>query len=187
MESTFASRVKQFRQHKGLSQQAFAEQCGLTQGNVAHMESGTEPKQSNVSKLTAGFPDVNPDWLLNGDGPMLRDGRTLSQLPPQVPSHFEEAKPRPTWNVTSDSEELRQVKDERDNLRRQVDRLLGLLEANTYGAPLAAGGKAEASADAATLYTLVDRMCVTGLIRYPEATEEDEAVHYDLQTGKRAA
>lgn len=81
MESTFASRIRQYRQERGLSQQALAELCGLTQGNIAHMENGTEPKQSNVSKLVSGLPDLNPDWLLTGTGPMLRDGRALSPAP----------------------------------------------------------------------------------------------------------
>ena len=184
MESTFASRVKQFRQLKSLSQQAFAEQCDLAQGNIAHMESGTEPKQSNVSKLIAGFPDLNPDWLLNGTGSMLRDGRALAQLPPPVPSKLEE-QPRPGYfRVTADNEELKQVKDERDNLRVQVNRLLDLL-ANSYGVP-AAVGKAEASADAATsIYATVDRLRVDGLKRYQRPEEMDEAAHYDLATGQR--
>ncbi|GAA4393338.1 helix-turn-helix transcriptional regulator [Hymenobacter koreensis] len=78
MDTTFASRVKQFREFKGLAQQAFAERCQLTQGNVSQMEQGTEPKQSNVAKIISGFPDLNPDWLLLGKGNMLRDGRNLS-------------------------------------------------------------------------------------------------------------
>lgn len=82
METTFATRVKQFREHKGLAQAAFAERCGLTQGNVSQMEQGTEPKQSNISKLLLGHPDLNPGWLLTGDGPMLRDGRALTPFVP---------------------------------------------------------------------------------------------------------
>lgn len=86
MEQSFASRVLEFRKFKGLSQQAFAERCGLEQGNVSQMEKGTEPKQSNVTKLVAGFPDLNPDWLLLGTGPMLRDGRTLTAVPVEEPT-----------------------------------------------------------------------------------------------------
>lgn len=82
MKHTFASRVLELRKLKGLSQQAFAERCGLEQGNISQMEKGTEPKQSNVTKLIAGFPDLSPDWLLLGTGPMLRDGRALTPLPP---------------------------------------------------------------------------------------------------------
>jgi transcriptional regulator with XRE-family HTH domain len=85
MDSTFASRVKEFRLFKKLSQAAFAEQCGLEQGNVTQMERGTEPKQSNVAKVVAGFPDLNPDWLLLGSGSMLRDGRTLTKAQPFLP------------------------------------------------------------------------------------------------------
>jgi transcriptional regulator with XRE-family HTH domain len=93
METSFAQRVLAFRKHKGLSQQAFAEQCGLEQGNVSQMEKGTEPKQSNVSKLVAGFPDLNADWLLMGTGPMLKDGRALTQLPAALPPAVREGMP----------------------------------------------------------------------------------------------
>lgn len=82
MESTFANRVKEFRQLKRLSQEELAEQCGLAQSNVAQMERGTEPKRDNVAKLIAGFPDLSPDWLLLGDGPMLRGGRELTLAAP---------------------------------------------------------------------------------------------------------
>lgn len=81
METSFASRVRDFRKHKGLSQQAFAERCGLDQSNITQMEKGTDPKQSNAVKLLAGFPDLNPDWLLLGTGEMLRGGQGLSPAP----------------------------------------------------------------------------------------------------------
>jgi transcriptional regulator with XRE-family HTH domain len=81
MESTFGSRVREYRKFKGLSQTAFAEQCDLEQGNITQMEKGTEPKQSNVAKIISGYPDLSPDWLLLGTGPMLRDNRTLTPEP----------------------------------------------------------------------------------------------------------
>jgi transcriptional regulator with XRE-family HTH domain len=86
MESTFASRVFEFRRFKGLSQKAFAERCDLEQGNITQMEKGTEPKQSNITKLIAGFPDLSADWLLLGNGPMLRNGQALT--PSVMPSNM---------------------------------------------------------------------------------------------------
>jgi transcriptional regulator with XRE-family HTH domain len=103
MESTFGSRVREYRKFKGLSQTAFAEQCGLEQGNITQMEKGTEPKQSNVAKIIGGFPDLNPDWLLLGTGPMLRDGRILTPAA-DVPSES----PR----INSDRELVRVMTEE---------------------------------------------------------------------------
>jgi transcriptional regulator with XRE-family HTH domain len=82
MDSTFANRVREFRQFKRLSQDAMAEQSGLIQGNIAQMEKGTDPKQSNVAKLLAGFPDLSPDWLLFGTGTMLRGDQELTLVKP---------------------------------------------------------------------------------------------------------
>ncbi len=195
MESTPGSRLRHLRELLGFEgkQQEFADRIGLTQQSVSNMERDkTEPAAKSLNKIYAAFAQVNISWLVTGAGDPLdtmRDGRTLSQLPPPIPSKHEAAEPaQPYWRVTADSEELKQVKDERDNLRRQVDRLLGLLEANTYALPVAAvGGKAEASADAATLYAVVDRLCVNGLKRYPEAQEEpSEAAHFSID-GQRVA
>ena len=114
MESTFASRVRQYRQDKGLSQQAFAELCGLTQGNIAHMENGTEPKQSNVSKLLAGLPDLSPDWLLIGTGTMHRQGRALT------PRAAEPAADYTSANSTEQTLYISVLKEQVADLKSQV-------------------------------------------------------------------
>ncbi|QIX61828.1 helix-turn-helix domain-containing protein [Hymenobacter sp. BT18] len=120
METTFASRVLAFRKHKGLSQQAFAEQCGLEQGNITQMERGTDPKSGNMAKIIAGFPDLNPDWLLLGTGEMLRDGRELTRLP------ADPAPATPTAGPLSVVPESDQVKELKEQLRelREHNRLL---------------------------------------------------------------
>lgn len=146
MESTFASRIRQYRQERNLSQQALAELCGLTQGNVAHMENGTEPKQSNVSKLLAGLPDLNPDWLLIGSGPMLRDGRALTPAPPASPLRINtDGESEGYWKALA-QERLGQLK----SMEAQIDRLWGQ---NTELLK-----KPEASAETASLRDTVDEI-----------------------------
>lgn len=135
MEHSFASRVLEFRKLKGLSQQAFAERCGLEQGNVSQMEKGTEPKQSNITKLVAGFPDLSPEWLLLGTGPMLRDGRALAPVP--------RPEPAPDY-TTAEGTGLAAVniilKEQIADLRKQNQQLLDML------------GKSPGSSDAAGLH-----------------------------------
>lgn len=118
MESTFASRVLAFRKHKGLSQQAFAEQCGLEQGNITQMERGTDPKSGNMAKIIAGFPDLNPDWLLLGHGTMLRDGRELTRLPADPAPASIEASP---LAVVADADEVKRLKEDNRWLREQLN------------------------------------------------------------------
>lgn len=140
MESSFASRVKLFRAEKQLSQAAFAERCGLTQGNITHMEGGKEPLQSNVGKLIAGFPDLNPDWLLLGTGPMLRDGRTLTPAPV--------AEPKPRYTTAADTveeasalvrlaateAENNQLKERLDDAKAEIAWLRGKSTPSSYAA-----------------------------------------------------
>lgn len=128
MENTFADRVREYRKHQELSQQAFAARGGLEQGNITQMEKGTEPKQRNVSKLLAGFPDLSPSWLLLGTGPMLLNGREA----PPPPS-----RPAPTPGLTSGPatvaeaenvllrEVITELRADKARLSAQVDELLG--------------------------------------------------------------
>ena len=68
--TTIKDRTLQFIKFKGLTMKAFESRCGLSTGYVTSMRKGYGAlKLTNV--LTA-FPDLNRDWLLFGEGPMLR-------------------------------------------------------------------------------------------------------------------
>lgn len=134
MESTFAQRVLSFRKSKQLSQSAFAEQCGLEQGNISQMEKGTEPKRDNVSRLLEGFPDLNPDWLLLGKGPMLRDGKALT---PVVTEELQRPAPMQTVPgqidftyryITSMEQQVAAGLEREADQRAQIEELLEMLK-----------------------------------------------------------
>lgn len=79
MSSTVKDRVRQFIKYKGLRMKDFESACGLSSGYVTSMRKGFgDEKLSNV--LTA-YPDLNRDWLLYGEGKMIRDSL---EDPPQV-------------------------------------------------------------------------------------------------------
>lgn len=150
MESTFASRVKEFRKFKGLSQEAFAERCGLEQGNITQMERGTDPKSSNAAKIIGAYPDLSSDWLLLGTGPMLRDGRALTPRVVEEPARVSAAGLLALSPPTP--EEWRALQRENQELREQLARKEGALvavEEDRTWLRKQIGGKTEASADAA--------------------------------------
>ncbi len=63
-------RTIEFIKAKGLSMKAFEQKCGLSTGYVTSMrKSFGSDKLNNV--LTT-FPDLNRDWLLYGEGSMLK-------------------------------------------------------------------------------------------------------------------
>lgn len=180
METTFASRVRRYRQDKGLSQQAFAELCGLTQGNIAHMENGTEPKQSNVSKLLAGLPDLSPDWLLIGTGPMLRDGRALTPTPRAaelLPAQQHDYTTGPGTVNTVVETLLRERLADKDTLIEMLRAELSELRGKPSDSSDAAGISDETPTDphAPTFAggaAPLPRLRVQGLVRYAEEAAE---------------
>lgn len=64
------NRIKQVRQHAGLSQAAFAEKISLSRNYVAMIEIGQrEPSERTVSDICRIF-GIRKDWLLTGEGEM---------------------------------------------------------------------------------------------------------------------
>lgn len=83
MESTPGKRLLEWREYKGIT---LAEMSRITGIRTTTLSSSEQPGSSNpsydtITKVLAGFPDLNPDWLLLGSGPMLRGGRVLSPTP----------------------------------------------------------------------------------------------------------
>lgn len=70
MNTTIKDRTIEFVKHKGITMKTFEQRCGLSSGYVTSMRKGFgSDKLSNV--LTA-FPELNRDWLLYGEGEMIK-------------------------------------------------------------------------------------------------------------------
>lgn len=78
-------RIKQFREAHRLTQADVFRDTGgppdgVKQTTLSSIESGTEPKYGVVAALLRAYPDLSPEWLLNGVGSMLRGNRTLTPV-----------------------------------------------------------------------------------------------------------
>lgn len=70
MGTNIKERTLEFIKYKGITMKTFETKCGLSSGYVTSMRKGFgSDKLNNV--LTA-FPELNRDWLLYGEGDMLR-------------------------------------------------------------------------------------------------------------------
>ena len=70
MDKSVKDRTIEFVKYKGITMKTFEIRCGLSSGYVTSMRKGFgSDKLSNV--LTA-FPELNRDWLLYGEGEMLK-------------------------------------------------------------------------------------------------------------------
>ena len=70
MEGTVKERTIQFIKYKGISMKSFEELCGLSTGYVTSMRKGYGSEKLN--NVLIAFPDLNREWLLYGEGEMLK-------------------------------------------------------------------------------------------------------------------
>ncbi|MCM1097826.1 MAG: helix-turn-helix transcriptional regulator [Ruminococcus flavefaciens] len=64
-------RIKRIRKENGLTQQAFADQIGISRGNVAAYEVGKNAPSDAVISLICREFNVNEEWLRTGTGDMF--------------------------------------------------------------------------------------------------------------------
>lgn len=65
-------RITIYRKEKRLSQQELADLLGVSRGYVGNIESGRNEPSSSFLMLLASKLNVSADWVLTGDGEMLK-------------------------------------------------------------------------------------------------------------------
>lgn len=74
---TVKERIIAYIKDMGISQKRFEETVGVSNGYVNNVKAS--PSSTVLQKIFCAFPDINRDWLLTGEGPML-----VSDLPGSV-------------------------------------------------------------------------------------------------------
>lgn len=73
MENNITDRVKEIMEREGLSPSSFADTIGVQRPSVSHILSGrNKPSLDMIQKTLQKFTNINPYWLLNGEGEMLQ-------------------------------------------------------------------------------------------------------------------
>lgn len=70
------NRLIQFIQHKQMTVKAFEESCGMSNGYISSMRKGLGTEKLN--NVLTKYPDLNREWLLYGEGEMLKIDATAS-------------------------------------------------------------------------------------------------------------
>lgn len=70
------NRTKKFIEYKGLTVSGFEELCDLSNGYISSMRKGYGREKLNNVLNT--FPDLNRDWLLYGEGDMIKVPATMT-------------------------------------------------------------------------------------------------------------
>jgi len=80
-------RIQKIIEDKNLSPSIFADEVGLNRAVVSHILHGrNKPGLENLQKILITYPDINPGWLISGNGSMYLNGSG----DPKTPTLFDE-------------------------------------------------------------------------------------------------
>lgn len=78
--STFGERLREARKHLGLTQRAFAQAVGVTQGYLSEVETGKAKASIDIAiGFALNYPGIRIDWLLTGRGSLTKLNITSEQ------------------------------------------------------------------------------------------------------------
>lgn len=127
MDKSVKDRTIEFVKYKGITMKTFELKCGLSTGYVTSMRKGFgSDKLNNV--LTA-FPELNRDWLLYGDGEMIKSNVTQTSHgdnSPNISGNGNNVNTSPTIDKAMD--EIAEQRKLVAKSQEQIDRLLAIIE-----------------------------------------------------------
>ncbi len=66
------NRIKELRKRLDKTQEAFADDLGISRPNVSNLESGNVKPTKQIIKAICAIYEVNEDWLISGNGGMFK-------------------------------------------------------------------------------------------------------------------
>lgn len=86
---TDAERIQEILKSKGLNNVQFCSATGISPASLSHILSGrSNPTLAILRNVVSGFPDLNPAWVMLGEGEMYRsaaaDGEPVAASAPNA-------------------------------------------------------------------------------------------------------
>lgn len=130
---TMKDRLMQFINYKDISVQAFETNVNLSNGAVSKMGDGT--RRSTIDKISNAYPDLNTNWLLTGEGDMLKPIQTVGDISNSSVSGVNVNGREIHINPDAYNTLLKIVESNQrttEKFQEQIDRLISIIE-NKYG------------------------------------------------------
>lgn len=82
MEETVKQRIMYFISTKKITVNFFEQKAGLSVGYLRQLRK--EPSPTKIKSIISAFPEINENWLLTGEGEMLKTEATMVPPAPQT-------------------------------------------------------------------------------------------------------
>ncbi|WP_430811138.1 MULTISPECIES: helix-turn-helix domain-containing protein [unclassified Carboxylicivirga] len=94
------SRIQALLKHEGMTPSQFADAIGVQRSGVSHILAGrNKPSVDFLSKLMARFPHISGDWLITGQGEMLRAEAAAAVKDRQLHLSMEQERPATSFKM----------------------------------------------------------------------------------------
>jgi len=89
----FTDRITKVIEYSKLSPAEFAEEINVQRSSISHIISGrNKPSLDFITKIKTAFPDIEWDWLINGQGEMLISEKVIEPIIEEKPEIVEKKK-----------------------------------------------------------------------------------------------
>lgn len=79
-------RISLLLKAKNITASLFADEIGVQRSSISHVLSGrNKPSLEFIQKILKRYPEINPDWLLFGKGPMNMEFNLFSETNEDIP------------------------------------------------------------------------------------------------------
>lgn len=129
-EVTINERLKFLIERYGLSVRAFSTAIGATDTNTRnYIDRGSKPNAEYLGKLLKRFSDINPTWLLLGEGePFLAGGTPTTTNTTHINNNSGIGINTGTVTLEACQRELEAMKRDAVSYQREIELLKGQLE-----------------------------------------------------------
>ncbi|ALR30451.1 transcriptional regulator [Chryseobacterium sp. IHB B 17019] len=90
-------RISKVIEYSGLTPSEFADEIDVQRSSISHITSGrNKPSLEFIIKIKARFPEILWDWLVTGEGEMLKSELSETVGVEEIPQTTDEEKTKPT-------------------------------------------------------------------------------------------
>lgn len=142
--TTMKERLAQFLQSEGLTAVKFAEIMEVQPSSISHLLSGrNKPNFDFISRLLLRFPDLNPDWMINGIGEIYKSkprqvGQKTHEVNQGIVTNVNEEPKSTNEKLITDSDDVNIVDfrlDTNDD-KAEINDVTGVNGSQTQSAPI---------------------------------------------------